>query len=156
MSCQGAFLVFAKLSVGVHLVLLTWSLSHGPLYQKEQAVVYCSSPRSESFNLGTIKRGITIQRAALQSVRSDLFSHASLSPTVSVPSYFCLVVNTSITACPSTPPPLEGSHFLDPKQRAEQFHIPAHGSSIRLNNNGTFCVLIKNSFHETQWTLWDL
>lgn len=86
-----------KLSSGFCMALLTWSLSCGPLHQKEQVVEWWCSLRGEPFNLNTIKWGITIQRAALQSVHSNLFSHASLSSTFSLPSHFCLVVNTSIT-----------------------------------------------------------
>lgn len=97
--CIFFFLPFTKLSVGFRLAVLTRSLFCGLLYQKEQGVEQYSSPRGEPFNLSTIKSGIAIQRAALRSVHSNLFSHASLSPKFSVPSHFCLVVNTSITAC---------------------------------------------------------
>lgn len=103
---------------------------------------------NEPFNCSTIKGGITTQRATPQSVHSNLFGHASLSPTFSVPSHSCLVVNTSITACP----PSRNSTFLNQSGELGQFHIPTNGSSIKLSNNGVFCVLIRSSFHKAQRT----
>lgn len=128
--------------------LLTWFLFCGLLDQKEQTVQWRSSMISQPFNCSTIKGGITTQRATPQSVHSNLFSHASLSPTFFVPSHSRLVVNTSITACP----PSRNSTFLNPSGELGPFHIPTGGSSIKLSNNGTFCALIRSSFHKAQRT----
>lgn len=128
--------------------MLTWFLFCGLLDQKEQTVQWRSSMISQPFNCSTIKGGITTQRATPQSVHSNLFGHASLSPTFFVPSHSRLVVNTSITACP----PSRNSTFLNPSGELGPFHIPTGGSSIKLSNNGTFCDLIRSSFHKAQRT----
>lgn len=134
---------FANVSAGT---LLTWSLFRSLPDQKDQTVQLRNAMMNEPFNCSTIKGGITTQRATPQSVHSNLFGHASLSPTFSVPSHSCLVVNTSITACP----PSRNSTFLIQSGELGQSHIPTNGSSIKLSNNGTFCVLIRSSFHKAQ------
>lgn len=130
--------------------VLTRSLFRGVPDQKERTVQWRASVMNGPFNCSAIKGGITTQRATPQSVHTNLLAHASLSPTFSVPSHSCPVVNTSITACPppSIPHPSRNCTFLNQSGEPGQSHIPTNGSSITLSNNGTFCVLIRSSFHE--------